>query len=99
MNRKSFEVWKLSRERQYEIELNALQELFGKNGTATSGFRKRDEKQLRDKYDTEIELERLTMEDIEASKRAWFPNGNWRPFILSTIISILIGVAVFYLTQ
>jgi hypothetical protein len=44
-------------------------------------------------------MKRLEMEEVETQKISWFPNSNWRPFVLSTAVSIIVGIVVYYLTK
>ena|SRR3989344_3070649 len=99
MSKKEFEVWKKQKEKNFEIEIEKLRNDFAKRGLAQSGMRNKAEVDLRTRYDSEIEMERLRMETEEKTKKQWFPNGNWRPFLLSAIVSILVGVIVYFLTH
>lgn len=99
MNKEEFEVWKKQKEEDFEVEIEKLRNDFAKRGLAQSGMRDKTEASLRTKYDSEIEMERLRMEAEEKAKKQWFPNGNWRPFLLSAIVSILVGVIVYFLAS
>jgi len=99
MNRKQFEIWKAQREREFSVELENTRNDFASRGLASSGFRNQAEQNLRARYDAESEMKRLEMEEVETQKISWFPNSNWRPFVLSTAVSIIVGIVVYYLTK
>lgn len=99
MLRKEFEVWEIERERVYQDDLLALQDDFANRSLTFSGMREEAEKRLKQKCEFDIQTTKLKMEETETAKRTWFPNGNWRPFILSSTVSVFIGFFVYLLTK
>ena len=63
MNKKQFEIWEKQQRREYSIELSKLQEDFASRGLAISGGRIKAEEDLKAKYDSEIEIKRLGVEE------------------------------------
>ncbi len=92
MIRKEFEVWERQKRKEEKEALEALQETFASNGLAYSGQRAKAEERLREKFVAEIETARLKMEDEEHQKISWVPNGNWRPWVLSLLTSIVASI-------
>jgi len=99
MNREEFQIWKTEKERKYDDDLEILRNDLANRGLTFSGVRKKAEERLRQILDSDIKIVRMQMEEAEKRKSEWFPDGNWHPLLLSTFISILIGIVVFYLTQ
>ncbi len=63
MNREQFKIWEKQKRREYELELEKLQENFAARGLAYSGIRNRAEADLKTKYEDEIEFKRLSIEN------------------------------------
>lgn len=63
MNKKQFEVWKKQKKQEYEIALNKLRNDFASRGLTFSGMRDEAENDLKTKYDSDIEIERLGVEE------------------------------------
>lgn len=63
MNQKQFEIWRQQKWREYDIELRKLQEDYAGRGLASSGLRNQAERDLKRKYESEIEITRLGLED------------------------------------
>ena len=99
MNKAQFEVWKKRQEQVYQNRLEALRNDMAKRGLTSSGIRDKAEADLKDEFESDIEIARIYVEEEEAKKKSWVPDGNWRPFIASAIVSILIAVSVFFLTD
>lgn len=68
MNNKQFEIWKKQKIREYMTELEELQNNLAKRGMARSGFRNKAEENLKARYDSEIEIKRLEVEEEENNK-------------------------------
>lgn len=65
MNYDQFTIWEKQKWREYEAELKKLEEDFAARGLAFSGIRNREEKELKVKYDSEIEIARLGIKENE----------------------------------
>lgn len=99
MLQKEFEIWKIDRERNYENDLAELQEDLVNRGLTYSSIRTQAEERLKQKHEAEVKMMKLRMEEAESERKSWVPGGNWRPFILSSIVSVLVGFVVYLLTQ
>lgn len=63
MNQKQFEIWKKQKTREYQSELEHLQKDFTNRGLWFSGMRNKAEDELRRKYESEIEIAKLSIKD------------------------------------
>lgn len=64
MNKKQFEIWEKQKRLEYESDLKVLQDNFASRGLAFSGMRNKAEQNLKNKYESEIEITRLGIKDI-----------------------------------
>lgn len=69
MNRKKYTVWAEWKKKQQKVDLEELQNDIANRGMTFSGMREQAERHLNEKYDTEIEMERLVMEEEEREKK------------------------------
>ncbi len=99
VNRKEFDIWEKQQKVMYKMELDKLQNDLANRGLIFSGIRNEQEAHLKDRFDSEISIARIRMEEDAARKSSWFPDGNWRPFVLSSVTSVVIATAIFYLTD
>jgi len=90
MNQKQFEIWKIQKEKEFEAELNNLQEDFARRGLTFSGMRNKAEKDLREKYDSEIEITRLDIERV--TNRTPLYTSWWMIYIVYPILILVVGV-------
>lgn len=65
MNKKQFEIWEKQKRREYQSELGRLQEDFASRGLTFSGMRNKAEEDLKSKYESEIEIARLGIENSD----------------------------------
>lgn len=63
MNRKQFEIWEKQKRREYRTELEKLQNDLAERGLALSSTRIKAEEDLKEKYDSEIEIMRLGLDE------------------------------------
>jgi hypothetical protein len=70
MNRKQLEIWEKQKRRECESELERLREDFASRGLAMSGMRNKAEVDLKVRYESEIEIAKLGVEDLSNGHEA-----------------------------
>lgn len=109
MNKKQFEIWERQKRREYRVELEKLQDDLAARGLTFSGARIKAEEDLKEKYDSEIEIMRLeldedTKKEHVAVKMTETAKGNssidWGKWsVITAIIIFVLGLIANYYFQ